>query len=210
MAGLLLKDLYTLRQYGKSMLFMLVFFSLLSLGMDNPATFSEGFFLLMSSMMIIYSFSYDTLAKWDRYALALPVTRRDIVMSKYLLAVLLIAGGTIVSFCLSYVILQFKPVEGFGLEEHLIATIGILSVAILFVSLLLPLVFKFGVEKSRLFLIAIFAAPTAAILVMKQLGLPTPSESDLTAILKLAPLICLALFVLSYFISLKIYSKKEF
>ena len=44
MIGLILKDFYTLRQYSKTMLFMLVFFALISLGLDNPATFFEGIY----------------------------------------------------------------------------------------------------------------------------------------------------------------------
>ena len=43
MIGLLLKDFYALRQYGKTMLFMLVFFAVICTGLDNPATFLKAF-----------------------------------------------------------------------------------------------------------------------------------------------------------------------
>lgn len=209
MIGLLLKDLYTLRQYGKTMLFMLVFFGLISAGLDNPATFFEGFIILMSMMVTITSFSYDALAKWDHYALSLPLTRRDIVAGKYLLTVLFCFIGTALSFVISTVVLTLKPVEGFGMTEHFYATAAIISAALFFAGLLLPLTFRFGVEKSRIFLIAIFAMPTAAVIALDKMGIPMPSEAKLVALAKLLPLIVLLLFLLSYMVSVRIYSVKE-
>lgn len=210
MTGLLLKDFYTLRQYGKSLLLVLVFFSLLSLGMDNPAMFFEGFFVLMSMMMTIYSFSYDMLAKWDRYALSLPVTKKDIVMSKYLLSVILGLGGTILSFALTFVILKIKPVDDFTFSDHLTATAAILGIALLFISIILPMIFKFGVEKSRILLVIVFALPSAAFIVVGQLGLTLPSEADFQSFIKIMPVGTIVIFVLSYFLSLSIFSRKEF
>lgn len=209
MTGLLLKDFYSLRQYGKTMLFMLVFFAFLSSGMDNPASFFEGFMVIMSMMMAIYSFSYDNLARWDRFGLSLPVSRTEVVGGKYLLSLILCLAGGILAFLLSSVILVFRPVEGFGLKEHLFSLAGVSSIGIFLFSLLLPLIFKFGVEKSRLFLIAIFAAPTAAVISFGQLGLELPSPAFLLDLLKLLPLIAAACFVLSFLISCRIYGSKE-
>jgi len=209
MMGLLLKDFYTLRQYGKALLFMLVFFAIISFGMDNPAMFFEGFFVMMSMMMTITSFSYDALAKWDRYALSLPLTKKDIVTGKYLLAIILCLSGTVISFLLTFLILKINPVSGFGVSEHLLATAVIFAIALFFASVLIPLVFKFGVEKGRFFLIAIFAMPTAALLVIDQLGLTKPSDVVLLNFAKLTPLLAILLFLLSYLLSVKIFSSKE-
>lgn len=209
MIGMLLKDFYTLRQYGKTMLFMLVFFALLSSGMDNPASFFEGFMVIMSMMMAIYSFSYDNLARWDRFGLSLPVSRTDVVAGKYLLSLILCLTGALLSFLLSSAILMFRPVEGFGLKEHLFSLAGISAIGIVFFSLLLPLVFKFGVEKSRLFLIAIFAAPTAVVITFGQLGIKLPSADFLAALLKLLPFAAVLLFLMSFLLSCRIYGSKE-
>jgi hypothetical protein len=43
-----------------------------------------------------------------------------------------------------------------------------------FSAILLPLIFKFGVEKSRIFMLAIFAAPTAAVIVLDKAGYHCP------------------------------------
>jgi ABC-type transport system involved in multi-copper enzyme maturation permease subunit len=212
MIGLLLKDVYTMRQYIKTLLFMLIFFAMISAGLDNPATFFEGFIILMSMMLTISSFSYDDLAKWDRYALSLPITRKEVVAGKYLLSIVLCIAATVVSFLISLVILTVKPVEGFGLAEQLYATAAIVSAAFFFTGILLPLTFKFGVEKSRILLFVVFAAPSAAVIAFDKLGIPVllPSEASLISFLKLFPLIMIPLYYLSYRLSVQIFSGKEF
>lgn len=209
MIGLLLKDLYTMRQYGKTMLFMIVFFALLSSGLDNPATFFEGFIILMCMMMTISSFSYDSLAKWDRYALSLPVSRKEIVGSKYLLSIVLCLIGTGVSYLVSTAVLMFRPVEGFGMTEQLFSTMAIVSAALVITGILLPLTFQFGVEKSRMFMIAVLAVPSAAIIAMDKIGLPMPTEEALLNMIKLIPVAAILLFFLSYLLSVKIFAGKE-
>lgn len=209
MKGLILKDFYTLRQYVKTMIFMLLLFSVISIGLDNPASFFGGFIVLMSMMMTINTFSYDALAKWDRFGLSLPVTRKEVVAGKYVISLLLCFIGAAVSFALSSVILMIKPVQGFGLAEHLLSLAGIVMVAMIFFSILLPLIFKFGVEKSRMLLIALFAAPSAILISLNQLGVHMPSSDTLFFVLKLLPLICVAFYILSYLLSVSIYSSKE-
>ena len=210
MIGLLLKDIYTMRQYIKTLLFMLIFFAMISAGLHNPAAFFEGFIILMSMMLTISSFSYDDLAKWDRYALTLPITRKDVVAGKYLLSIVLCLAGTVISFLISLAILTVKPVEGFGLIEQFYATVGIVSVAFFFTGILLPLTFKFGVEKSRILMFIVFAAPSAAVIALDKVGIPLPSEASLLGLLKLLPLIMIPLYYLSYRLSVRIFSAKEF
>lgn len=210
MIGLLLKDIYTMRQYGKTLLFMLVFFAFISSGLDNPAVFFEGFIILMSMMLTISSFSYDDLARWDRYALSLPIARKEIVASKYLLSIVLCLSGTLLSFLLSMLVLAFKPVENFGFTEQLYATAAIVSVAFFFTGILLPMTFKFGVEKSRLLMFVIFAAPTAAVIALDKIGVPMPTEASLLGFFKLLPFIMILLYYLSYRLSVRIFAGKEF
>jgi ABC-type transport system involved in multi-copper enzyme maturation permease subunit len=210
MIGLLLKDIYTVRQYGKSLLFMMVLIAVISAGLDNPAAFFEGFFILMSMMLTISSFSYDDAAKWDRYALTLPVTRKEVVAGKYMLSIVLCLFATAASFLISLVILIIKPVEGFGLVEQLYATAAIVGAAFFFTGILLPLTFKFGVEKSRILMFFIFAAPSAAVIALDKLGLSMPTEASLLSFLKLLPLAMILFYYLSYRLSVRFFSGKEF
>lgn len=209
MIGLLLKDFYTMRQYGKTMIFMLILFSVISAGQDNPAVFFEGFFMMIAMTMAITSFGYDTVAKWDRYALSLPVTRAEVVASKYLLSLILCFGGAVISFLVSAAILRFKPVEDFSMTMHLYVTAGLIGVVLFLSGIMLPLTFKFGTEKSRIILVGIFALPTAAIIAIGKMGIPMIPETTLIAIAKLLPFFLILFYLLSYYLSVKIFSAKE-
>lgn len=211
MIGLLLKDFYILRQYVKTMLLMVVLFALISAGLDNPAAFFTGFIVLLCVMMTITSFSYDALANWDRYALSMPVTRRELVAAKYLLAFILCLTGTAISFPVSLAVLKITgPVEGFGMSEYLYSSVAIICIAYFFSAVLLPLIFQFGVEKCRLVMIAVFAAPTAAVVALDKAGVSMPSEAALSTFIKLLPAIVILLNLLSYNISVRIFKAKEF
>ena len=163
----------------------------------------------MSMMITITSFSYDALAKWDRYALSLPVRKKDIVASKYLLSIILCLLAAIISFLIATVILKVAPVEDFGMSEQLYATGLIICAAFFFSGILLPLTFQFGVEKSRIFLLAIFAAPTAAVIALDKAGIPMPTESSLILFAKFIPFVMIIFYILSYLLSVRIYTSKE-
>ena len=84
--------------------------------------------------------------------------------------------------------------------------------------ILLPLIFKYGVERSRIMLLAIFAIPTVLILIISKVlaltGIPFPSEEQLNALLPviciIATLILIAGIYVSYMTSDKIITKKEY
>ena len=84
--------------------------------------------------------------------------------------------------------------------------------------ILLPLIFKYGVERSRIMLLAIFAIPTVLILIISKVlaltGIPFPSEEQLNALLPviciIATLILIAGSYVSYMTSVKIVTKKEY
>ena len=89
---------------------------------------------------------------------------------------------------------------------------------ILMILILLPLIFKYGVERSRIMLLAIFAIPTVLILIISKVlaltGIPFPSEEQLNALLPviciIATLILIAGSYVSYMTSVKIVTKKEY
>jgi ABC-type transport system involved in multi-copper enzyme maturation permease subunit len=209
MIGLMIKDFYSLRQYAKTVLIMLAFFAMISTMIDNPAVLMEGFIVYMSITMAITSFSYDALAKWDRYALSMPVTRKEAVAAKYLISVILCLAGAVISFLISSAILKFHPVEGFGISEHLYVTDAIIGTAFFFSGILLPLIYKIGIEKARFLLIVVFATPMAILLVLSKLGVPMPSADSLVPLLKLLPFIAAIWYFLSFLISVRIFSRKE-
>ncbi|MGX9756762.1 ABC-2 transporter permease [Clostridioides difficile] len=211
MKGLILKDLLNLKSNIKVMiLFMIVFGYISSIGDGNNSSF-VGVIIVLCTTMVVSTFSYDDLNKWDSYVLTMPIKRNTIVLSKYLTMLIFSLIGVIFSLIISIVIGYFKNTLVLG--ETLIITGLIFSISVCFASFILPLIYKFGTEKARLLMIACFLIPTAVILGLKSLLERFNSNISIEIILNTLvyclPFIAILFFVISYFISTKIYCKKE-
>ncbi|HBG2166358.1 TPA: ABC-2 transporter permease [Clostridioides difficile] len=211
MKGLILKDLLNLKGNVKFILLFIIMFGFMSsLGDGNVNNFI-GVIIVLCTTMIVSTFSYDDLNKWDSYVLTMPINRNDIVLSKYLTMLIFSFIGVLVSLIVSVTIGYFK--NTLILNETLLINALILSISVCFGSLILPLIYKFGAERARLLMILCFLVPTLALLVFKSIleniSSPISIEIILNTLVYSLPFVAILLFVISYFISSKIYSKKE-
>ncbi|HBG3244462.1 TPA: ABC-2 transporter permease, partial [Clostridioides difficile] len=211
MKGLILKDLLNLKGNIKFILLFIIMFGFMSsLGDGNVNNFI-GVIIVLCTTMIVSTFSYDDLNKWDSYVLTMPINRNDIVLSKYLTMLIFSFIGVLVSLIVSVTIGYFK--NTLILNETLLINALILSISVCFGSLILPLIYKFGIERARLLMILCFLVPTLALLVFKSIleniSSPISIEIILNTLVYSLPFVAILLFVISYFISSKIYSKKE-
>jgi hypothetical protein len=207
MKALVIKDLLALRKSLKTTGIMLVFFIIYALFMKS-ATYLASMAVLFFAMLSVSSFSYDEIARWEPYALSLPIGRRQIVLSKYALGLLLALAGTAVGLVVS----AAAPLLGdrSALTERLLVVWVLLCIAVVFVSVLTPLIYKFGVERSRIFTIAVFALPALLVYALASLGVPKPSEQFLRGLLYASPLLLVAIVAGSYRLSAALYEAKEF
>lgn len=210
MKGLILKDLLNLKGNIKFILLFIIMFGFMSsLGDGNVNNFI-GVIIVLCTTMIVSTFSYDDLNKWDSYVLTMPINRNDIVLSKYLTMLIFSFIGVLVSLIVSVTIGYFK--NTLILNETLLINALILSISVCFGSLILPLIYKFGTERARLLMILCFLVPTLALLVFKSIleniSSPISIEIILNTLVYSLPFVAILLFVISYFISSKIYSKK--
>ncbi len=108
MKGLILKDLLNLRKQARIILLFVGFYFVLGMINQSGDSFG-GVVALLFAMLAVTAMAYDERAGWDKYALTMPVSRRDLVVSKYLLGVLLSLAGLVpqpdlpVCFCQSFV-----------------------------------------------------------------------------------------------------------
>lgn len=212
MKGLILKDLLNLKGNIKFILLFIIMFGFMSsLGDGNVNNFI-GVIIVLCTTMIVSTFSYDDLNKWDSYVLTMPINRNDIVLSKYLTMLIFSFIGVLVSLIVSVTIGYFK--NTLILNETLLINALILSISVCFGSLILPLIYKFGTERARLLMILCFLVPTLALLVFKSIleniSSPISIEIILNTLVYSLPFVAILLFVISYFISSKIYSKKKY
>ena len=147
MKGLLIKDFLLLRSYGKSLLLMFLLF--LIIGATSGPAFIVGIVMIESVMLAVSTFSYDDMAKWNSYMLAMPVSRKTAVREKYALAFLLSLIGIVLSIAAGIAAGALRG--NIDLKEVAATVGGCFIAACLYVSVMIPMTYRFGAEKNAFF-----------------------------------------------------------
>lgn len=215
--GLILKDILQIKFYRKNLILSLVFYSIfIFVQSANSDITSIGTVLIMMifSLMSTTTFAYDEKTKADAYIPTLPVNRKQIVISKYLLSVLLLLVGMIVGLIISTILAYLATKQLPNLIQLLSSVIGGVIGLSFLQCIQIPCIYKWGAEKGRV---------QVYIVIMVIVGLITgiymlfPNILDnftfLSKISNFLPLIAvfisLLMYFISYKISYKIYRKKE-
>lgn len=220
--GLLKKDLYNLASYKTTLIIIVIFCGMAIIGTDAIYWGSVVIGIIVG-MISLSTFSYDEMAKSNRYILTLPVTRKEIVLEKYILAIgaTILGGilGFIVTLLVGNVMNYLRPdnLIDINIETLLATSVGGMFGISLIQSIQIPSIFKWGAEKGRiqmfivLFVLVIIGAIAGFLL--KQAGLSVDIEKlenilNNFGLVALILLSCLMYFI-SYKISYKIYKNKE-
>lgn len=215
MKSLILKDIYNIMHNMRSLALLLVLFIVLMVPQGGPSAYLITSCLLCS-MMVMTTFSFDNTSKWEKYALVMPITKKDLVAAKFLVLLLFCIFGVVSGLVLGVAGgLLFKSFHLNSADDWLmllmVAAAG-LAIGIFFGSLVIPLLFKFGAEKARMLSIAAFAAPTAIGLGLYRLlavfGISI-SDKFVTKLLYLSPLLVILWAYLMYRISLHIFQNQD-
>lgn len=206
MIGLLIKDLINLKNSFRTSLLILALFSFMAYQSQDP-TYLMGVFVLMMSIQSISSISYDELAKWDIYALTMPISRVKLVISKYILSIMLSIIALIISGTIAYLVIL--PTSNMSRLEFLLSAYLVFAISTLLLSVLLPLIYKYGVEKSRLLIFVVISIPVLIGIFFSKIGIGLPDENQLRNLFKVSPFIIIVLLFISSFISCRIYKNKD-
>ena len=95
MKGLLIKDIYNLKK-TISLYFVIVALLITYCIFTKKNAFLPIVPVLIFSTMITGSFTKDNTTKWDRLAVTMPLTRKNIVWSRYILFFIILAVGSII------------------------------------------------------------------------------------------------------------------
>ena len=216
--GLIIKDLSQLKSYKRTLIIFIAIFVLTGIAQENTKGIGNMLVIMLTlgfGMFSIASFNYDEQAKADRYILTFPLTKKEIVISKYILVIgSTIIGaivGTIISFAILFIINKEIP----NIQELIeIALGGILGLGIV-EGIQIPCIYKWGAEKGRIQLFIVVAAVALFVTGIFYIGkdIQLPMNSILNIINSLLPIILILATVIIYYISYriayKIYSKKE-
>jgi len=201
MKGLILKDLFNLRKQAKIYSAFIVCY--LAISVLNQNSYYIGSLVCMfCAMLPITALAFDERCKWDKFALSLPISRKDLVLGKYLL-------GLITSVIGAAIVFIFNLFSQMSTVNNALFTLAILGCGIVLFSFILPLMYKFGVEKGRLWMMLAIFIPIIIVNISAQTGITLPADISLNWIPYAAPFLVIAVFALSYALSVKIFAHKD-
>lgn len=214
MKSLILKDLYNIGHNVKSMLFILIVLYVAFV----PTAGTAGYIFasaLLCSMMIVTTFSFDDHSKWTRYAMIMPISKKDLVMGKFIVLTIFCVIGTLLGLAVSFIsgiILKKGDFGITGMTELLFFALAALVMSLIFGSMSIPLVFRFGSESGRILLLVSFLAPTAICFGVYQLlatmGVSL-TEQLIFVLLCCSPVLAFVWCYVMYQISYHIFAKQE-
>ena len=215
MKGLMIKEFLCLRHQSRSLLLMFGILAAIFLIMfqaggrgkalgEAAAVLLVAFPVMLTLVLAINSIGYDEQAKWDAYVLSLPVSRDRIVAARYLSVTLLSLAGAALAFLIGLLLPDLRSSP----QGLLIMAAAAFACPLLICSVLLPLFFRFGIQKARFAIAAFFLLPMAVTEIAKRAG-SAPSVAQQALLCGLAPAFALAAVVLSYLISCAVYRRKE-
>ena len=133
MLGLIYKDFAVLK---RSLWFFGLWFLAFGLfcGYLSSVDFFCGALSVFCAVLPLTTLSYDSQCGWEGYALTLPVSRRALALSRYLLALIFTVASVIVNFILRFFLAQDGSI---GATLTVVAAIG--GAALVMIAFMLPL-----------------------------------------------------------------------
>ncbi len=197
MKGLIYKDALTLVKQMRFYLLLVLVFALLPIGSLS------SFALVYAAMLPFSAMAYDEQAKWPRLAAMLPYTDGQLVLCKYIIGWVGVLAALLLSLIAGigtkFIAGSTAPVQSLRLLPMAAA------MALLLIAVVLPLIFRFGVERGRMFSMAVIVLGAIGIAALGEMiggrmeGYPWALAAFLLAAL---------LNTASFFLSLWFYRKK--
>lgn len=201
MLGTIIKDLKNI--FGQFIYYfvLMVVFMAVSVITKNIYYYT-GAIVFFCVAVPLSALAYDEKDNWDKFALASGVTRNQLAVSRYLLGLLIFLPMWAISFIL-------VAAGGMWNIENLSVLLSYGGIALLTIDVILPVIFKIGVEKGRLvYILTILVVVALSAL----LGLLVESIGGASVLY--SSVAVLALGIAGFFLSLKIacgiYKKKDF
>ncbi len=210
MTGLIKKDFYLSVSMFKSYVLVAAVFALLTLAGIYDISFFVTYMSVMCIMIPVNLFAYEEQARWDKYAAALPSGRAGVVKARYLFTVLVCLGSLAFALLLQLIVALFTGAQGQERTDLLLSGLFPAAYGCFMNAILLPLLFKFGSQKGRIYLILALGVGVGVIFGgltgLKEMGI---SLSELTLPLFVLPVVGLLALIPSYLLSRRIFFHKD-
>lgn len=210
MLGLIKKDLLMTKGNVKTLAIMFVVFTFMAINGNGNFLFIPSF---MSVMIMMSTFSYDEMSKTDAFIVSLPNGKKNAVKAKYISTLIIIFVSIILTVIMTMIIGISQ--HSLNFEEILSTTLGCFVGILILQSMLYPVIYKYGIEKSRIGLfIGGFGIISIVSLLMKSELKIQISPVIITLLnhywMIILPIVVVIVLLISYKISVYLYLKKEF
>ena len=218
MKGLLIKDIKLMLGQKRFFVVVLGMGLMLMVTGEQPSS-AMGYIVMLLTIFSLSTLSYDEHENGMNFLLTLPVSRKTYVQEKYVFAAGLALTSSVFAGALASVVTGAKGLTLYITE--FLAVGGVMIVlSLLIISFMMPVEIKFGAEKGRLAMFAVFAVLGVivgiSVKLLENMGVDTERElmklsisSPQVIVAALVGITVLA-FVTSYFVSVKIINKKEY
>ena len=216
MKGLILKDIYSIRITQKTYVLLFLFLCVFGYLMKSPG-YVGTMCIVVFATVVLSLFNADQYYHWDTYAAALPLGKRIIVRSRYMLIIVMTLGLAVFTEIMTG---ATAALLGMSVSEQVISSVSMCMIIPIFSGIIIPVIYKLGVEKGRVIFMMLFLIPFLALTLLKDLIQGTAVEKLLVnlqqnpngQVIIAGILLAVSILVLavSYMISIRIYSNKEF
>ncbi|KYG29507.1 ABC-2 transporter permease [Alkalihalobacillus trypoxylicola] len=219
MRGLVLNQYYTVDKSLKNYFFISVLLVAVMLLSSNDMLLSMATWVPIMFMIspAFEALKHESASGWNKFVLTFPIKRRHVVQSHYYFFLLLLLAGTMITFLLIFAMNEF--IGGIQVSALLNSLMNGMGIAFIIGYVSYPLTYYYGTEKSDMILyIGVFSAIGIyifagwlfqQIISLGWFGLSVEGHIDLIFSL-LFLVLNLIIFILSYFVTVFIYQKKEF
>ena len=222
MKGLVYKDLLALKQSMMTTAAIMVLYIVMGIMSSDGSTLFCVMAGVMNMMIPLTCAAYDEQCGWDSFGNALPVSRTKTVLARYCTGMVVMLA-TLLLVAAAQVIMMFTGNSAMDWSVY----IAVVLISLQINAVMNPIVYKFGVQKSRFVMIAVFLVPTIIFSAIAILAITSKNDLVINIVDSIGSfidslaqipdivlmLVILAVFtvmyVLSILLSISIYKKKD-
>ena len=222
MKGLIYKDLLTFCQNLTFTFILVAVYACMGILSEEGSLYCIVMATVINMLLPMTVEGYDEQCGWNSFGGAMPVSRTKTVLARYCTELIIVAFSliTVLITHLVMLIARGNSIESWGY-------LTVITVSTITNAVITPVLYKFGVQKGRFLMMAIFLIPS--IIFSIGVGFIATSESEfvtslldklsnfalklnempIAAICLIILAVCAVIYALSIMLSISIYKKKE-
>ena len=211
MKGLVKYDLMQLAGTSKKSFYLLYFVGLAAVGvMLGGGTICSYMAVMIGCMTGVSFFSYESWYHWDSYCAVMPLSNRQIVVSRYISLLIVTGCGVLWGIVIGVLALAAGKMD-LAWTQWLLSMVQTVLAALLYMEIEIPVMYRFGVERGRIVNILLFIILFAGISALAEINeMPAAVTSVVQLVFGVVWVVILLCFPVSIAVSMRIRARKEY